>query len=1033
MKNNRKQLAAKILLLITLGVFHAVPAANAMPSQGTLNNTNAANIAVVDKQMNITGKGLNNIINWASFNIAKGETVKFNDKNNYLNLVHGVDMSRIYGTISGGNMVYLVNPNGILFAEGARLDNVGSFVASTRNISSINKEAFLNDPSDTNAVLGADNKIMDNKDYYPEDSSYVPKISVADIQLTNVPESATKIILDGPGGVILKNTEILDKTAQILTRKDSGEIGIGSDTGEVVLTDAQKQKIALIDGNIIYSFNNDNILEEYKLICDIEEMRSSQERVLLCKDVDMSNIENFSPIYRSYIIFNGMGYTVSNLKISSKKQHTGLFERVWGGEIRNLRLENVDIIGLEQEENGFHGIISNSFATGSIAGYFGGYIDNVNVTGTIKSNGMVGGLIGEATKTAVIRNSSNSADVIGNEAISLGGLVGNIFIGKEYESENSKSGLIANCFNYGSVKQTTDRSWIDSVLNSVGVGGIIGGIGMFDVTFSEGPHYSLIGVCNKGDITSDLNSKYGDTLIGGIIGSTEVYSSGGIGKNNIMIGEAYNFGSISGGDYNGGITTLPIYGSHEETKFLVMKSKVSGKNLDSFFIKENVKNDTSDFGTGLSVQELLDTYNKEMIGINNIDIIGEGISSDGIVPDIPKPDPDPVPNPDPSPDPDPKPDPDPVKPVVPSILEPNNKEYDGIISTVDQDYIDSLIDKNGDKIKIDSINDIHIKKVYEEVTSPKDFEITKKRIVDSLAEKLIEAKKAKENEDVAAKQQAYETLKSYITLSPNVNLDEKVYEAFLKPISEKIEASKVNEYDSKVSFNFVKEIGGALFDGLKHIPDQTVKVGNKVYSIHYDMDYTYQGLASVIATVTWKEGKTTKSTKMVLTNVNTKDGAKALTEYSYGLAKLNKDVWVNAATELISVGLKDIKGNGKTLVEAKKTKEFSEKLLNALSDDALAEAFAVDIGGATKDVVVNEGKNFLWNTASKRFEKLIEKQIPGGSDVIELAHGLQKLEKEFDAYNENMSTYQNDPNQVNKINAAYWGVSQMVNNMVSSL
>ena len=71
--------------------------------------------------------------------------------------------------------------------------------------------------------------------------SYSPKLTVADIQLTNVPASATKIILDGPGGVILKNTDVLDKTLRIITRKNGGEIGIGATDQNVVLTDAQKE------------------------------------------------------------------------------------------------------------------------------------------------------------------------------------------------------------------------------------------------------------------------------------------------------------------------------------------------------------------------------------------------------------------------------------------------------------------------------------------------------------------------------------------------------------------------------------------------------------------------------------------------------------------------------------------------------------------------------------------------------------------------------------------------------------------------
>lgn len=272
MKFNHKHLVAKVLFALGLGMYAAIPSAYALPSMGTLDNSRAATVTVDGKQMTIEGKGANNVINWASFGIDKGETVKFNDKNNYLNMVYGVDISRIYGTISGGNIIYLVNPNGILFAEGSRLDNVGSFVASTRNLSSIDKSVFLKDPGNVEGVLGKDDKEnkswkYDNRDYYDtwmhRGGSYSPKLTVADIQLTNVPTSATRIILDGPGGVILKNTDVLDKTLRVITRKKGGEIGIGDINRNVELTNEQKQKILLTSEGKISGYEDSSDVLKY--------------------------------------------------------------------------------------------------------------------------------------------------------------------------------------------------------------------------------------------------------------------------------------------------------------------------------------------------------------------------------------------------------------------------------------------------------------------------------------------------------------------------------------------------------------------------------------------------------------------------------------------------------------------------------------------------------------------------------------------------------------------------------------------------
>lgn len=75
-------------------------------------------------------------INWQSFNIAAGESVQFvqpGSSSVTLNRVLGADPSNIFGRLTANGKVFLVNPNGVLFAPGAQV-NVGSLAASTLNI-----------------------------------------------------------------------------------------------------------------------------------------------------------------------------------------------------------------------------------------------------------------------------------------------------------------------------------------------------------------------------------------------------------------------------------------------------------------------------------------------------------------------------------------------------------------------------------------------------------------------------------------------------------------------------------------------------------------------------------------------------------------------------------------------------------------------------------------------------------------------------------------------------------------------------------
>ena len=78
----------------------------------------------------------NAVINWQSFSIEAGQVVQFvqpNTSSVTLNRVVGGDPSSILGTLSANGKVFLINPNGILFAKGASV-NVGGLVASTLNI-----------------------------------------------------------------------------------------------------------------------------------------------------------------------------------------------------------------------------------------------------------------------------------------------------------------------------------------------------------------------------------------------------------------------------------------------------------------------------------------------------------------------------------------------------------------------------------------------------------------------------------------------------------------------------------------------------------------------------------------------------------------------------------------------------------------------------------------------------------------------------------------------------------------------------------
>ncbi|WP_402719058.1 YDG domain-containing protein [Janthinobacterium rivuli] len=73
------------------------------------------------------------IINWQSFSIHAGEITRFIQQNGnsaVLNRITGQDPSKILGSLESNGKVFLINPNGIVFGQGAKVD-VNGLVASS--------------------------------------------------------------------------------------------------------------------------------------------------------------------------------------------------------------------------------------------------------------------------------------------------------------------------------------------------------------------------------------------------------------------------------------------------------------------------------------------------------------------------------------------------------------------------------------------------------------------------------------------------------------------------------------------------------------------------------------------------------------------------------------------------------------------------------------------------------------------------------------------------------------------------------------
>jgi filamentous hemagglutinin family protein len=132
LKSHTKEWAAAAL---AAGLFVSPYMVDAAPQGGVVVGGEAT-IAKNGAVTNITQASQRAAIDWSSFDIAKHETVNFQQPNASavaLNRIVGNNPSAIYGQLNANGVVYLANPNGMYFASGAQV-NVAGLIATTSHV-----------------------------------------------------------------------------------------------------------------------------------------------------------------------------------------------------------------------------------------------------------------------------------------------------------------------------------------------------------------------------------------------------------------------------------------------------------------------------------------------------------------------------------------------------------------------------------------------------------------------------------------------------------------------------------------------------------------------------------------------------------------------------------------------------------------------------------------------------------------------------------------------------------------------------------
>jgi filamentous hemagglutinin family protein len=200
------------------------------------------------------------IANYNSFSIAQPEAVHFNQPSSSsiaLNRVVGVDPSVILGTLSANGRIFLINPNGVVFGQGCKVDTAG-MIASTLNISN---QDFL---AGRYSFVGSGGSVI-NLGYISSPGGYVALLGSAvsnagiiEANLGTVVLASGKAMtlgLDPAGAINVVIDEASLNQPDGLTNAVSNSGIIGAEGGKVVLT--AKTLGRVFDKAV----NNDGIIE----------------------------------------------------------------------------------------------------------------------------------------------------------------------------------------------------------------------------------------------------------------------------------------------------------------------------------------------------------------------------------------------------------------------------------------------------------------------------------------------------------------------------------------------------------------------------------------------------------------------------------------------------------------------------------------------------------------------------------------------------------------------------------------------------
>jgi len=283
---------------------------------------------------------------------------------------------------------------------------------------------------------------------------------------------------------------------------------------------------SVIDYTQPRTYNGDGVTQPYEitdandLVCMTRLAQDWDKKFVLTSDIDMAGVMNYQPVTDFNGVFDGAGFTVSNLTIDVAQIGSNTMLGLIGkansaAELKNFTMDNVVINGGKY-----------ALYLGGIAGYCQGRIEHchgsVNIIGSWYSEA-IGGLCGRISMGTII-NSSSSGSVFCGDNVSL-------------SSSSDVGGLCGT--SYGTISSCFSNAQVTGGRDSQNVGGLCGSANYILNCYATGNasgYYHIGGLCGEG---------IGESIFDSI---TNCYSTG-------MALQQSDYYDALCGDYDGTITS----------------------------------------------------------------------------------------------------------------------------------------------------------------------------------------------------------------------------------------------------------------------------------------------------------------------------------------------------------------------------------------------------------------------------------------------------------------------------------------------